>query len=310
MLKVIKNYHLSYRILFTAGLASFLVLTTGCTERGEDAGIVTQVAARINGDEITIHQINRVLQQTPALSDPQAAQERKDKILDRLIDQQLARQKAIEEGLDRSPNVMQAVELAKSEVLARAYLENVANSIPPPQGWEVEKYYSEHPELFAERRLFDVEEFNFMGGNDLTAALEKILTEGQSMTEIANWLRSKRINFVANYGVRTAEQTSLELLPMLQKMQAGEIRMFRLNDGHLRVIRVINFKHEPIDQATATPRIQRFLMNHRAQEVVTRKMNELRKMAKIQYFGEFVRSESGSEPAVTEGTDNDPQGQR
>ena len=92
-----------------------LAFTTGCGKNDDatDPKIATQVAARVNGDEITVHQVNDVLARNPNIA-PEFANQAKSEILDRLIDQQLTKQKAIENKLDRSPKVMRAIEAAKS----------------------------------------------------------------------------------------------------------------------------------------------------------------------------------------------------
>ena len=46
-------------LFFTAFLLA-LTLTTGCGKK-EDAKVATQVAARVNSDEITVHQVNNIL---------------------------------------------------------------------------------------------------------------------------------------------------------------------------------------------------------------------------------------------------------
>jgi len=61
-----------------------LALGTGC-EKKETPKVTTQVAARVNGDEITVHQLNYVLARMRSVTS-QSAPEAKRKILDRLID--------------------------------------------------------------------------------------------------------------------------------------------------------------------------------------------------------------------------------
>ena len=60
---------------------------------GNLARSVTSVAAKVNDKELTVHQINFVLQQQRNLR-PEQAEGASKQILERLIDQQLALQKA------------------------------------------------------------------------------------------------------------------------------------------------------------------------------------------------------------------------
>jgi EpsD family peptidyl-prolyl cis-trans isomerase len=290
-------------VLVSMALLLALALITGCGKK-EDAKVATQVVARVNSEEITVHQVNNILARTQNIA-PEVAAQTKREILDRLIDQQLARQMAIENKLDRSPSVMQAIEAAKSEILARAYLGHIAAAIPKTATWEVQKYYKEHPELFAQRQLFDLEELAFTAKSDVVAGLREQLSQARSMREIADWLQSQGVKFVVNRGVRAAEQVPLEVLPKLQAMKAGQNQLFEAGSERFLLIRLVAYKTEPVDEASAAPRIQQFLLNQRAKEVIGKEMKKIKEQAKIEYVGEFAEGAAAAQaeakaPARTE----------
>ena len=277
-----------------------VAIVSGCGKKDEAAKgettekAVSQVAAKVNAEEITVHQINSILARNPKIP-PEAATQAKYEILSRLIDQQLAKQQAIEQKLDRKPNVMQAIEAARSEILARAYLDQVAAAQPRPTPDEVKQYYNEHPELFAERRIFNLEEIVVAPQEGLAAKLSAQAAKARSLQDIAAWLKNQNIQFAPNRGVRPAEALPLELLPKLQTMKDGEIRVIETN-GRLYVFRVAGSKSAPVDEKTATPRIQQFLFNQRSREVVTAEIKRLKGAANIEYVGEF----SGGAAAAAE----------
>jgi EpsD family peptidyl-prolyl cis-trans isomerase len=261
-----------------------LPMMAGCLEN-DDPAPPTQVAAKVNSQEITVHQINFVLSQRHNVTDAESSKV-KGEILEQLIDQHLAKQKAVENELDRSPVVLQAIEAAKSEILARAYIERLASSVPMPAEWEIEKYYSEHPELFAERRIFDLEELLVEGpvGDELRTQLSK----SKSLHEAAESLQSLGIKYVARRGVQPAEQIPLVNLPKLRSMKEGELAVLEGGDGHFQIIKLLSSEQDPVPQATAAPRIQRFLVNQRSKEYVAKQMRKAREEARIEYLGEFV----------------------
>jgi len=280
-------------LAFTAILLA-VALTTGC----EKKDIATQVAAKVNGDEITVHQVNNVLAQRQDIK-PENEAQAKRAILDSLINQQLARQKAIEYKLDRSPKVVQAIEAAKTEILARAHLDGITATLHTPEGWEIQDYYAKHPELFAQRRIFTLEELLFVGNDDVNAELRKQLDKASSMKEITDWLQSRGIKFVARRGTRAAEQIPLDILPRVQAMKKGEIQPYKdTRGGRYQVIRVVDFLEAPVDEATAAPRIQTFLFNQISAEAIAREMNEIRKQAKIEYMGEFAGDAAAAKAKV------------
>ena len=88
--------------LLVAGLA-------GCGNK-ESAKPAGQIAAKVNSGEISVHQVNYILSRTPAASKPEAGPKLRREVLDRLIDQELAVEQAVEKKLDRAPDVLMTIE--------------------------------------------------------------------------------------------------------------------------------------------------------------------------------------------------------
>jgi EpsD family peptidyl-prolyl cis-trans isomerase len=277
-------------LLRLAPLMLALAFFAGCGKKDgaeTKAKAATQVAARVNAEEITVHQVNNVLNRNRNVK-PETASMAKREILDRLIELALAKQEAIQTQLDRSPEVMQAIEAARAEILARAYIEKVAAAQPRPTDEEVKKYYADHPELFAQRRVFSIEELVVEAKSGLTAGLREQVAKARSLQDVADWLKSQDVKFTANRGVRAAEQIPLERLPKLQSMKDGAIDLFGEGGAPFQVIRIVASKPAPVDEATATPRIQQFLFNRRSTELVAKEMKRLKDKAEITYAGEFA----------------------
>jgi len=265
-----------------------LALFAGCGQRGEDKkATATQVAAKVNSTEITVSQINTALARNPNIA-PEVAERAKREILNRLIDAELAKEEAVAKKLDRSPNVVQALEAAKTEILARAYVEQVAAAQPKPTGEEIKKYFLEHPELFGQRRVFNIEELTVQSQEGLADKLREQAAKVRSLQDVAAWLKSQGIQFAANSGVRAAEQLPLAYLPQIQAMKDGEMRVFET--GTLQVLRIAASKAAPVTEEQATPRIQQFLFSQRSTEAVVKDIKQLKDKAKIEYVGEFAAS--------------------
>jgi EpsD family peptidyl-prolyl cis-trans isomerase len=280
-----------------SALAS-LVLLASC---GQSADKVTgQVVAKVNSDEITVHEINAVLARTPNVP-PQLAEQAKKRILDELIQQELAAQKAIATKLDRSPDVVLAIEMAKRGILARAYLQHIAAAQFAPSEGEIKKYYVDHPELFAQRRLYTVIEISVTPNDRITAERLQQGANSDYMQKVEEWLASQNAQFVTRRAVRAAEQLPLKLLPTLRSMKDGEIRVMKGSDGGLNVIQVIATESAPLDEKAAEPAIRRFLSNERANQTIAAEMNRLNKEAKIEYFGAFANAASDAAPANGKG---------
>lgn len=285
------------RAVAVGAVASVVIaagLIAGCGQ--EDQGRTTsQVAAKVNGDEITIHQINHMLARSSV--PPESADAARRQMLERLIDQQLAKQQALERKLDRTPAVLQSMEAARDEILARAYREQLVASVPPPSDEEVRKYYAEHPALFAQRRLFGLEEISVTLSDPAAAELKSFAGQGRDLREIAGWLRSRKATFTENRGVRAAEQLPLDWLPHMQGMKDGDTRLFE-GAQRLYAVRLAATQPAPIDEAAARPRIRQFLSNRRFSEAVAKDAGHLREKSNIDYLGEFADLAASKRAAV------------
>jgi EpsD family peptidyl-prolyl cis-trans isomerase len=228
-----------------------------------------QVAARVNADAITVQELEQA--------------RRRGESIERLIDQRLARQHAIERGLDRAPQILQALEAAKSEILARAYRQLVADAQPPPTPQEIAKYYAEHPELFAERRLYSLEEVALAGRRELGAALGERAAKGEPLEALGRWLESLDARFTLNRFTRAAEELPLDLLPRLHAMKEGEVHALERGADGVLVLRLAAARPAPLDEAGAAPLIEKFLRARRSSEALAAEMKRLRQAARIEY---------------------------
>ncbi|MGZ8260155.1 MAG: EpsD family peptidyl-prolyl cis-trans isomerase, partial [Caldimonas sp.] len=141
------------------GLTVGVALLAGCSKDKDKEKPATQTAAKVNKEEITVHQINFLLSQQRALPASQAASASRQ-VLERLIDQELTLQKAADQKLDRDPRVAQQIEAARREIISRAYLEKLSEGAPKPTPAEVQAYYDSHPALFSARRVYSLQELN------------------------------------------------------------------------------------------------------------------------------------------------------
>jgi EpsD family peptidyl-prolyl cis-trans isomerase len=278
-------FPLRARAFCITALVVVAALAAGCS-KDDKKPMASQVAAQVNADEITIHQVNAVLARTAEVT-PEAGSRAKKQVLERLIDQRLAVQQALRRKLDRSPEVLQALEAAKAEILARAFADEIARQLPKPTAEETKNYYAEHPELFAQRRVFLVEELNIASPAGGLAGLGEVVSKARTTQDVVAWLKSKDAKFTQHRGTRAAEQIPLEHLPRLHAMKEGEMQLIDAGGGRLQVLRVVASKTAPVDETAASARIQQFLFNRRVGEALAKEMKEVRGTAKIEYRGEF-----------------------
>ena len=282
-------------------VVSLLISVTGCGKKETaEAKPKTQVAAKVNSDEISVHQINFALQRLGKIPEQQLKQAN-GQVLEKLIDEQLLVQKAVEKKLDRDPRIVQAIETAKRQILSQGYLEQVLASSSPITDSEAKEFYSKRPELFGERRIYRFHEITFQGQPELADQLGVRVKAAKSISDITNWLGEKKIGFNVSSATKSAEQLPLAVLPALHKMKDGALELIvNQSKTNYLVIQLAASQSSPMDEKAARPYIEQFLKNKKRGETAEQEMKQLRTVAKIEYQGDFIKTSQQTPPAAPE----------
>jgi EpsD family peptidyl-prolyl cis-trans isomerase len=237
-----------------------------------------QVLARVNGDEVSVHQLNFALTQGPGRS-PAAADQ--GALLDKMIDRQLALQQALDKKLDRRPDVMMRLEEARRDILAAAYVAELSAGMPGPTDVEVASYYRDHPGLFSERKLFRLREIAVTGDAPALTELQRRLEQNQDLALVLAWLRQQPRAFTDQMVMRPAEQLPIEVADRLHKVRPGEVISLRLPRA-LVVYQMQSAELAPLAWAAAAPMIREHLRKQQDAERLDQALIQLRQQAKIE----------------------------
>lgn len=220
----------------------------------------TDALARVNGVEISARQ----------LPNPQA--------LEKIIDRELLVQKALEAKLDKDPAVAEAIDNARRQVLAQAYVERVATGAKPSRD-EVRAFYDENPALFAERRIYRIRELTITE----TAAAPANLAAGD-FEEVVASLRARGARFSLTTQTQPAEELPLAYLPKLARMKPGEVAVFGKT-----AIQLIHAEDAPLAPEEAYAIIEQFLAGKKRMELAAAEVKKLREGARIEYVAQVKR---------------------
>lgn len=266
---------------YRVGLCLILLVGLGACSRSNEtpAGDASQIAAQVNDKEISIHQVQARIEAQPGLSQ-QLGDKVYDRVLDSLIEQELAAQAARSAGLDQTPKVVQAIELAKREVLAKAYQDQLAAKATYPDEQAIAAYFESHPELFSQRKQFELQE------TLLTLPAEQIVSvkarvEGMgSVSELnalvgqSDWIRQVRS------GTQWAETLPMDVLPQLASRKVGQSVVLSRPDG-LLILTVLRTHSSPYALAQVRGAIRDALHAQNRKEALRKGMDSLRQQAKI-----------------------------
>ena len=272
-------------LLAAAGLSA-------CGGKEKKAG---QALASVNGEEITVLQLNEELQRANV---PAAQQETASKqLLESLIDRQLLQNEAVKEKVDRDPKVVQAVERAKALIVAQAYMQKRIGSIAKPTAAEVEEYFNKNPLFFSQRKQFDMREL-VIATSDMNDELKKAMDSAKSLEEVAAWLDANKVRYGRTQLSRTSADLAPELSAKLTGMPKGQLFIIREGDRTL-LISLADIKDSPVTLAQVTPQIEQFLFNKKNKDAADAEIKRLRASAKIEYLNKTDTPAAASVPAAS-----------
>lgn len=271
-------------VLLTSSL-----LLAGCGQDDAKPTAPTQVVATVNDSEISVHQLNHLLGQAKDIPEERIAEAQR-RMLKTLVDQELLMAKAVEEKLDRSPEVLMALETARREVLSRAYLERIANSVASPTDQEIRTYYDINPNLFALRSIFEYRELLLPRETQDFASVAEKIKAGVTVDAAASQLTGMGVKFSINRGNRAAEQTPPDLLAKLSYAKPGETLAVE-NALGLSFVEIAQIQKAPIDLENAKPIINNILSNQRRNQAMSKAVSNLRESATITYTDSSLQPE-------------------
>jgi len=268
-------------------LAAAIATTMGLVACGKKEGGATQVVAKVDGTEITVHQLNFMLQQQRNLK-PEQAEAAQKQLLERLIDQQLAVNQAEKDKLDRDPRVMLALEAARREVLTRAYIEGVAEKAGKPAEADVRKYFDTHPANFSDRKIFTIQKVDISAPREQAAELAQQLSLAKNADDLVAQVKAKGLKYQAS----TSQQPAEALGTIVEKIAA-------LSDGQtlampqafgLTALTIVSRQPAAVSFEQAKGQIEQNLAVQARQTAVADAGKSLRAAAKIEYQGKFAAS--------------------
>ncbi|WP_426112994.1 EpsD family peptidyl-prolyl cis-trans isomerase [Massilia sp. PWRC2] len=204
--------------------------------------------------------------------------------LEALIDKQLLQEEAIRNKLDRNALVLQAIERAKTDILAKAQLQSKVAAAAAPTSAEIAAYFSAHPQLFSGRKFFYIKEL-VLDSKDFTPQLQRLVEGVRSIEQVARWLDARKVPYQRDQQARSSAELAPEMLAQLDGMR--ELTLFVVKAGPNTMIDALQgVSPSPVTAAAAVPQIDAFLRNKQRQHISEAEIARLRKLATITYFNQ------------------------
>jgi EpsD family peptidyl-prolyl cis-trans isomerase len=291
MIRSEKKMTCSARVGAVALAAAAALLLAACGQKkevvtGDAAG--NEVVAKVNGDDITAGQLDIALQKQRGIR-PDVSDAASRQILDQLIDEQIIAQKAITAKLDKDPKVVQQLESARRDILARRFIEEAADTAAKPPADQVQKFYDSRPTMFAQRRIFTLQRLDIQAPDDRRTEIDAHVQSLKSATELTDWLKSQNLRFNTKTEQDASEQLPPTILEKVSTMKDGESTGIPSQSG-VSALTLISSVAAPKTLADARAAIEQYLSTQGRREVIVSLQKTVRDGAKIDYEGRFAAS--------------------
>jgi peptidyl-prolyl cis-trans isomerase C len=262
-------------------LSSIALTLTACQKKAEG-----QVVAVVNGEEITLNELNGELSELNLPSTADKAQVRAE-VLQRMVERRLLAQAAKDAGLDRDPVYISQERRMKERLLVSMYGRKALDTINVPDAGKVDAYIAGHPNMFASRTRYSLDQLQFEMPADINRIKE--LDSAHSMADVVDRLTKMGISFQRGTGALDSATIAPEALQRILSLPPGE--PFIVPNGNVVIASVIT-KADPvvIPAEQARPMAVQAMRSEELNKIGQQRLDEAKAKAKIEY-------QPGYEPA-------------
>lgn len=272
-------------------IALYILLLTACDDK-DSLKSSGQIIAKVNDQEISVHQLNFVLAHSNGVSKENLDVVKKQ-VLNSLVEQAMLNEQALTNKLDRDPQIMMSIEQSKRQILAQAWLEKISKDYIKPTSQEINKFYQDHPDLFAKHKIFKLKECLIGRIDNKYDLINQHISTSKQFDELLKKLDADKIAYQINMVTQPSENVPLEELPVLSQLGEGQF-IKNEKENNVLVWTVLSTTEQFVDKVKATPIIETFLVNLQRKALIEKEMLSLKSRAKTEFFGIFA-GEKGHE---------------
>jgi len=285
------------------GAVAGLALALGACNKGKPAAPTGQVVATVDGQEITATELRAELGGARGAT-PEAQKQVEQAALQAIVNRKLLVAAARADGIDKTPDF--AVQRQKAEDLAMigAFQQKLLAQRPKIADDQVDRFVAEHPDSFAQRKIFAVDQLVVP---QIQPAVVKQMEPLHSLAEIAALLDRNGVQYVRSRGSIDGLAADPDAVKRVAQQAAGEPFIVPAGTG-VTVNVVTDTRTEPVTGDAARASAGRALNGRQSGELVNRRFGELIQagQAKVSYNAAYqppARSapRPGANPAAAPG---------
>lgn len=259
-------------------LTAGAVMLTGCEKTAEG-----QVAAIVNGEEVTLQEINAALGEAniPEGVDKEAI---KQQALQQIVDRRLLAQAAKEAGIDQDPAYLIRQRQLSEALLVRMYADKAGTTIKVPDQAAIDRYTEANPFTFANRTVYAVDQVIFPAPADLGDL--KQLEVANTLADVERILTGMGIKFARKSAQMDSAQVPPAMMAQIVSLAPGE--PFVIPTGGTVTASVIKDRQTvSFNPEQAGPVAVKAIRNEEMAKIMKQRLAEAKAKAEITYQSGF-----------------------
>lgn len=243
-----------------------LAILSACNRAGVTP--TGQVAATVDGEEITVEEIAQEIQAASANGDPKPDQAAALRLI---VNRKLLRKAAEADNIGQLPATAMLLAKSRDLVLIDGYTKKLRGTVPKPSDEEVRQYVIDHPASFVRRRIFIVDQVIVP---ETSSSLLKQLEPVETMDQAVGVLARLGMSYRKTVGVIDALSIGGEAAEQMANLPPGSVIIFP-GGSDLRINRVREEVTESLNQADAERLAGEIIANQRTEKLIGNKVGEI-----------------------------------
>jgi EpsD family peptidyl-prolyl cis-trans isomerase len=215
------------RGLAVCAIASLALL--GCSKKSDGTPVVSnsQIVARVGEQVVSAQELDTELRWNNVAAD----RKRDDAVVKRVLGELVARkyllQQALDAKLDREPSVLLDILRSREQVLARAFaMREVSKQASAISVADTEKYITDHPLRFANRKILAVDQISFPLGS-IDQSLVDSMKDLAPIEKVEQRLTEQGIAHTRSAATLSTAEIPEELFRSIQEKKPGDLIFVR-----------------------------------------------------------------------------------
>ena len=208
-----------------------------------------QVVATVGGHEITVRQLHAELTGAAPVA-PAAQKEQQRAALNFMIERTVLADEARKQGIDKDPDFVLLSQRSTDALLAQQLQAKVAATVPPPTMDEATRFENANPNIFAERKIFEVDQIRMNQPSDRTVLAK--LQPLKTLDQVVELLTQNKIPFQRGTTTIDAVGQNPKLIDAIIALPPQEVFVFpsgsQILINQLRNTRIEPFTGDPANK--------------------------------------------------------------